>query len=148
MSKLSSIDENVVRGKRLVSIRESLHLTQTEFAEKLGLSPRAYQNYERGEREIPIQLVQSLHDVFKIDPLWVLSGTDEKPALAKDRNNVDVLLMEKILVLVEQHLTNRRAKLPADKKARLIRLIYEHCKDRHEGLANESFVRDMMALAT
>ena len=53
MSRLANPEENVSIGRRLAGVREHRHLTQTEFAERLALSPRAYQNYERGEREIP-----------------------------------------------------------------------------------------------
>ncbi len=44
MSKLSTEEFNIAVGQRLGAVRERSRLVQTEFAETLGLSPRAYQN--------------------------------------------------------------------------------------------------------
>lgn len=67
-------------GKRLAAVRKSRQLLQVEFAEMLGLSPRAYQSYERGERELPSSVLIALHAVFGIDPLWVLTGQPARRA--------------------------------------------------------------------
>lgn len=57
-----------------------VYVSQIEFAEKLGLAPRAYANYERGEREMPAAVLLRLYELFSIDPVWLLTGT----ATAKD----------------------------------------------------------------
>jgi len=82
---------------------------------QLGFSLRAIQNYEQGERGLTVELFQALHDVFQIDPLWLLCGSGLKPTLLKDRPNIDVVLMEKIVNIIEEHLANRHATLAADK---------------------------------
>ena len=45
MSRLANPEENVSIGRRLAGVREHRHMTQTEFAERLAVPPRAYQNY-------------------------------------------------------------------------------------------------------
>jgi transcriptional regulator with XRE-family HTH domain len=57
-----------------------VYQSQFEFADTLGLSARAYANYERGEREMPAALLLRLYELFNVDPVWVLTGT----ATAKD----------------------------------------------------------------
>ena len=70
MSKLSNDDQNIASGRRLVAIREESGLTQEEFADRLGLSLRAYANYERGEREIPTALFRAKLPYASVSAFW------------------------------------------------------------------------------
>lgn len=48
-------------NKKLIALRETLGLTQTEMAKKLGVKLRAYQYYESGaEMPEPVQILISL----------------------------------------------------------------------------------------
>ena len=128
MSKLSNPDENILIGERLAAARELQQLSQVDFAEQLGLSPRAYQNYERGERELPSTVLTALHAVFGIDPLWVLIGQGRESRKSSASNKADVL--EVVVVAVETHLQRTSKTLTPVKKARLIKLLYLHFQDR------------------
>eukprot|EP00456_Euglypha_rotunda_P002909 TRINITY_DN10526_c0_g1_i7.p1 TRINITY_DN10526_c0_g1~~TRINITY_DN10526_c0_g1_i7.p1 ORF type:complete len:103 (-),score=11.63 TRINITY_DN10526_c0_g1_i7:19-327(-) len=81
MSKLSTDYLNIEIGARLIGVRTKLGYTQPDFAAHLGLSYRAYGNYERGEREMPTALFRHLCDKFQIDPLWLLRGPGTEPVL-------------------------------------------------------------------
>ena len=59
---------------RVKIVRAYFALSQTEMAKRVGISLRAYQNYERGEREIPIGLIHALYEAFRVDPVWLLTG--------------------------------------------------------------------------
>ena len=102
MSKLSTEEDKLLLGLRLMTIRTSSGLTQFEFADRLGLSPRAYANYERGEREMPVALFKSLCDSFRIDPLWLLVGPGEEPDHIGNRR-VDLDLLEEIINIITIH---------------------------------------------
>lgn len=80
MSKLTTDDERKGFGQRLLLVRMWAYQPQFEFAETLGLSSRAYANYERGEPEMPTAVLLQLYERFKVDPVWVLTGK----ATAKD----------------------------------------------------------------
>lgn len=43
--------------KRIKDLREDHDLTQAQIAEKIGLYTTTYQRYERGEREIPFDII-------------------------------------------------------------------------------------------
>ena len=144
MSKLSNNDENVVMGRRLTSIRANSGLTQEEFAEKLGLSLRAYANYERGEREMPTALFRSLCESFRIDPLWQLVGPDEEPVRV-GRRVLDLDLMEGVIRLIEEYEAKHRRRLKPAKKARVIRLGYEYCVAKGE--IDGAHLHEMLSLA-
>ncbi|TXH04464.1 MAG: XRE family transcriptional regulator [Nevskiaceae bacterium] len=126
MSKLSNNDNNLAVGRRLMAIRIASGFTQAEFADSLGLSLRAYANYERGEREMPTALFKTLSETFRIDPLWQLAGPGEDPVHIGQRV-LDLDLMEGVIRLIEEWLSKHRRTLKPEKKARVIRLAYEHC---------------------
>lgn len=60
---------------RVKQVRDHFALSQTAIAQRVGMSLRAYQNYERGEREVPVALIHALYSEFKVDPVWLLTGT-------------------------------------------------------------------------
>jgi transcriptional regulator with XRE-family HTH domain len=60
---------------RLQQVRSNNHLNQKEFSEMLGVSLRAYQNYERGDSSISVECVLALNQAFGINPRWLLTGS-------------------------------------------------------------------------
>lgn len=46
--------------------RLSVHMTQSDVAEKIGCSKNAYSRYERGEREPNIDTLCRIADIFRI----------------------------------------------------------------------------------
>lgn len=145
MSKLSSEDNNITNGKRLLDIRAVSQLSQQDFALKLGLSHRAYANYERGEREMPTSLFQSLVETFRIDPLWLLTGQEDEPLYLSESKSLDASLLEGIVCLVEEWLAKYQRTLRPEKKARVIRLAYDHCISL--GQVDAGYVSQMLDLA-
>lgn len=93
MSNIASTNENVIIGRRLAAFRKKLGLSQRDFAAKLGVSLRAYQNYERGEREISAGLIRALYETFGIQPVWLLLGGDDP---LSGRGEIDPTLAEAI----------------------------------------------------
>ncbi len=55
-------------------VRTRFALSQTDMASRTGISLRAYQNYERGEREVPVALIHGLFTEFGVNPVWFLTG--------------------------------------------------------------------------
>ncbi|WP_018423082.1 MULTISPECIES: helix-turn-helix domain-containing protein [Paraburkholderia] len=109
-------------------MREHLGLSQDKMARQLGLSLRAYANYERGERAIPIELLRGLYGRFSVDPVWLMSG-DGNMILDRDvRYRLDQKTLDGVLVSVERIEQRLEAPLDAKKKARLIGLLYEQCQ--------------------
>lgn len=144
MSILATSKQNLALGERLAAVRTAVGLSQDAFAESLGLSPRAYANYERGEREIPSAVVRTLYEVHGTDPLWLLAGPGIDPVYAPERQ-LNLPLLEELIRIVESSLQRAHKTLRPDKKARLIRLGYEHCMQAGEIDAGR--IRDMLSLA-
>ncbi|MGH1463321.1 MAG: helix-turn-helix domain-containing protein [Neptuniibacter sp.] len=59
-------------GSRIQSVRTQSNLSQVDFAARLGISLRAFQNYERGERPVSKQLLCALKEQFNVDADYIL----------------------------------------------------------------------------
>lgn len=106
----------------------------------MGVSSRAYQNYERGEREVPAVVLKALYEVYGADPLWVLTGLN---VATESPHHLDVL--EAVIVAVETRLKATRRTLPPSKKARLVKLVYLYFRDKPQ--VDPVHVAEMLALA-
>lgn len=144
MSKLASCDENEAFGRRLIAVRASTGLSQGAFADALGVSLRAYANYERGEREAPVALHRALFEQFGIDPLWMLSGVDETPQKAAARA-MDFALVERIVRQIDARLAVLSKKMKPEQRARVMRALYTLSVER--GSLSESEVEQVVSVA-
>lgn len=123
MSSISTPPENVALGQRLVAVRATTGLSQAAFAESLGLSLRAYANYERGEREMPVALFRALYEVHGVDPVWLLAGPGEQPVQAATRT-MDFALADSIIHWVDTELVRARKKIKPAVRLRLLKAAY------------------------
>lgn len=64
-------------GDRLKLLRKRLGKSQAEMAGVLHISTTGYQNYERGERDIPAAVVSRARDHIGLNPRWLLDGVGE-----------------------------------------------------------------------
>lgn len=144
MSRLSSDAFNAEMGRRLEAVRQLSELTQTAFAERLGVTQRAYANYERGERELPSFLLRTISETFQIDPLWLLVGPGESPIALRSKY-LDSSLLKSIFELIDGWLDSNHRIMDPSKKALVVKLAYEHCME--SGIVDSSHLRSMLALA-
>jgi transcriptional regulator with XRE-family HTH domain len=144
MSSIASAAENADFGRRLSLVRSTTGLSQTGFAESLGLSLRAYANYERGEREAPVALFRALFEQYGIDPMWLLSGTEDAPQKAAARA-MDFALVERITRQIDARLAAVRKKMKPDHRARVLRALYALALER--GRLTDAEVEHVVAVA-
>ena len=62
--------------KRIRDLREDKDMTQTQMAEILHCSQRIYSNYERGEVDIPTQILIKLAEFHHTSTDYLLGLTD------------------------------------------------------------------------
>lgn len=58
-------------------MREDRDLSQKAIAEVVGCDQSLYSKYERGERELPLRVVEKLADYYKTSVDYLLGRTDE-----------------------------------------------------------------------
>lgn len=63
---------------RIRDLREDKDLTQTQIAEYLNCSQRIYSNYERGDVDIPTQILIKLAKLHDTSVDYLLGITDER----------------------------------------------------------------------
>ncbi len=78
-------------AKRIKMLRETLGLTQKEFAAKLGRTIRAVQRYESGQRSPDETTLRLIEQTFNVNPEWLRHGKGEMFS-QKEEKQEDVLL--------------------------------------------------------
>ncbi len=63
---------------RIRNLREDMDITQKEIADILHCSQRVYSNYERGDIDIPTEILIKLADFHKVSVDYLLGRTDKK----------------------------------------------------------------------
>ena len=64
--------------KRIRDMREDKDLTQKQMGEILSCSQRVYSNYERGDLDIPTEILIKLADFHNVSVDYILNRTDKK----------------------------------------------------------------------
>lgn len=65
-------------GNRAIALRESLHLTQQEFAEKLGLARSSWSEVENGRRALQDRHIKLIKAAFpQVSEAWLRDGSGE-----------------------------------------------------------------------
>lgn len=62
------------RGTRIRQIRKQIGLNQTEFGERVGVTPQAVSQWERGLTEPELDRLQAIAGQFAVDFEWLASG--------------------------------------------------------------------------
>lgn len=62
---------------RIKALRKELHMTQEEFAERLGIKRGALANYEIGRNEPIDAVVRLICTTFGVDEIWLRTGDGE-----------------------------------------------------------------------
>ena len=61
-------------ASRIIYMRETLELSQTDVAEKIGMPPEEYIAYETGEKDLPVSMIYSVAAALGIDATELLTG--------------------------------------------------------------------------
>ena len=64
--------------KRIRELREDADLTQEKMGNILKCSQRVYSNYERGELDIPTEILIKLANFHNVSVDYILNRTDKK----------------------------------------------------------------------
>jgi transcriptional regulator with XRE-family HTH domain len=61
-------------GRRLRLTREAMGLSQSEFAQRAGLSKNSYNQYEKGKQRPSLESAISLAETYRITLDWIYLG--------------------------------------------------------------------------
>ena len=102
-------------GQRLKAIRKALHLKQSEFGKRLGLSQPTIGQYEKETRPITERVISQLIAEYNINEEYLRHGTGEM--FVSHRTDLVTELAAKLqLTSREQQLLLAYSTIPADKR--------------------------------
>lgn len=117
--------ERMQISRRLEAVRASVKLTQKEFAERLGLSLRSYQNYAQAERDIPASVFRALRNTFQIDPSWMWDGPGHDSPRLVTRTAIDPDLLARSEATVNAALAKHGRPLTPEQQGYLVAHVYD-----------------------
>lgn len=72
------IKEEWAMYRRIRDLREDNDYTQKQIADMLHCSQQVYSNYERGQRDIPTEILIALARIYKTTSDYILGISDKK----------------------------------------------------------------------
>ena len=70
--------KEIIMYKRIRDLREDADMTQVQIAKILNCSQRVYSNYERGDIDIPTEILIKLADFHNVSVDYLLGRTNKK----------------------------------------------------------------------
>lgn len=67
-----------MKYKRIEELREEHDFTQKYVAYQLNISQRTYSHYENATRQIPLEILCRLADIYGVSTDYILERTDNK----------------------------------------------------------------------
>ena len=77
-------------SERLKNLRKQAHLTQTEVAEKLGISQQAYASWERGIKKPTQDNLVKIAQILNVSIDYLIGNSDES-VKADELENVELI---------------------------------------------------------
>jgi transcriptional regulator with XRE-family HTH domain len=111
-------------NKRLKELRNTLGISQKEFAEKIGIGASAIAMLEKGTRNPSEQTIISICRDFNVSEPWLRSGEGEM-FVEDDGTILSALVSEYGLDEMDQRILETFLKLPDDKRAAVKDFIVE-----------------------
>ena len=65
-------------SNNLKNLRETNGYTQEQVSNFLNINRSTYSNYESGEREAPIQILEKIADLYGCDLIWLFENTKDE----------------------------------------------------------------------
>lgn len=140
---MSSTNEKSEQARRFLATRLSLGLSQQAFADGLGISLRAEQNYERGARRLPAEVLLNLSRAHQIDPLWVLDGPGDVPRKLT-ASGVDLRLLTRATRLVRTAVLGAGKDVSEDQFAEWVAAVYRFYSENDSGTGAEALVKTLI----
>jgi len=106
-------------GARLTIARNEIGFSQAAMAEAIGVSPRAYHSYEKGQRGMPVEALVAMGEQFEVDVPWLLLGTKSI------RAGHDFEALKHIESSLDKHLTDEGIKIKSEKRGAIVARWYQ-----------------------
>lgn len=114
----------------LKELRNKKNLSQSQAADALGISLRAYQNYEYGQREPNIEMIFKLADFYGVTTDYLLGRDTGEP------EPLDQLAAEFNMTALEKKIVENYLSLPESMRGDLMEFLRKTVKEVQEENGN------------
>lgn len=122
---------------RVKELRKKLNLTLKEFGEKIGVQSSAVSKWERGENNVPDQVIKSICREFDVSETWIRTGEGEMfPPV--DRRTEIARLTRQLLNEEEYSFKNRFISMLADLSVEEWEFLEKRAKQLYEGTCSKT----------
>ncbi|MBL4747916.1 MAG: helix-turn-helix transcriptional regulator [Magnetovibrio sp.] len=118
-------------SERLLAVRKRTGLSQADFGKKLGISDRAYKNYELEIRKIPTDIAKLICREFDVDIRWLLLGE----GFIKSQVLGDVV--EAAVLETRAYFTEKDVSLSPKQEAKIVRFLVQQFEE-HGSISEEA----------
>lgn len=94
-TNITPVQEQKQLAKRIIDLRKVKGWTQTELAEKIGISRNLYSNYELGRTHMTDEIIIALAKVFKV-------STDDILGISKNNKEQQTISSVRIVKRMQQ----------------------------------------------
>ena len=77
------MEKKMRKYERIRNLREDKDLTQAEMGNLLNISQRSYAHYESGTRNIPIDVLIDIADIFEVSLDYITERSDVRNIVRK-----------------------------------------------------------------
>ena len=134
-------------SERVKQSREKLGKSQKEFAQLIGASYRAQQDYEAGVTMPGAKVLEKIC-LLGFNGTWLLTGkgimmqpkTEEMPTLSNNE------LLEAVMLAVDEYLLGIQETIPIEKKVKLICALYRIAEKERKTVPEKQTVVDLTRL--
>ena len=114
-------------SNKLYELRTSRHLTQKEFAEKVGMNAGVYSRYERGENDIPLSVAAKIARAFDVSIDFIAGYSKNEQGIAADKD-------EKFIedTIIKPYLANNND--PKEGIRNVVRYLEEQLNTTNKGI--------------
>jgi transcriptional regulator with XRE-family HTH domain len=84
-SSLSNPNKILGIGARIAQVR--FPLSETMFADSLGIYKNTLMQYEKEEQLPNAKLLMRIYDIYGVDPIWLLTGKSAKVFARRSQNH-------------------------------------------------------------
>lgn len=109
-------------GFRFSCIRVGEQLSQAQFAASLGISHRTYTHIETGSRNPSAETLVKLHEVYRVNPSWILLGIG-LPRIGEESEALLDFLKE-----LDAYIDERKSSVTRETRYRLIKAWFSTLK--------------------
>ena len=116
-------------------------MSQAEMAAKLKISRTAYHNYIRGEREIPVSVLDGVEREFGFDPIWMLRGESKTGLNTREDEMLDI--MGQIFCALDNRILERGINISPEKRWIMMSRLFADFKTKQRLTSGEPNMNDL-----